>query len=61
MYQLTKIIQTIFSPHLALQHVKEAFPDKCSSPIFPQQFPRTNFRLDEDDDDDNDEDDVPCL
>ena len=30
MDQLVTILQTSFSPHLALQHVKEAFPDMYS-------------------------------
>ena len=45
MYKLAKILQTSCFTKLALQHVKEAFPDMYSSPILPYKFPRTDAKL----------------
>ena len=33
------------SPYLAPQHVNKIFPDISSTPVFPNEFPRTNIQL----------------
>ena len=45
MYKLARIVKLAVSPNLALQHVKEAFPDMYNSPILSYKFPRTDIKL----------------
>ena len=40
-----KFLNQLFLPHLVLQHIKEVFPEMCSSPIFPHKLPRSNINL----------------
>ena len=40
-----KLFKQAVLPHLAFQHVKEVFPNMYNSPIHPQKFPRTDFKL----------------
>ena len=44
MDQLVTILQTRFSPHLALQHVKEAFPDMYSFNVLEINSNESNYK-----------------
>ena len=44
MDQLVTILQTRFSPHLALQHVKEAFPDMYSFNVLEINSNDSNYK-----------------